>query len=99
MNLVNSHKYLLFYVLSFVVLFLPVCSSAQKYGEKDFYLIDSLNLKILSERDKKLIDTSLVKYHDIKEDTSKFEILQHIVDECWDNDVWPRYNHLLIGKS
>jgi len=73
-------------------------SYGQKYGDKDFYLIDSLRVDQLSTPDKELLDTSLVLYHNTLNDTSELEILEHIVDNCWNDDVWPRYNQFLKNR-
>jgi serine phosphatase RsbU (regulator of sigma subunit) len=81
---------------------------AQNYGDKKFYLIDSLNLDKVSESDKILIDTSLTLYHHETHDTTKLDLIEHIVDECWDENIWPVYNafifeqahkHLLVAPS
>ena len=68
---------------------------AQKYGDQDFYLIDSLRIQQLSQSDKELIDTSLLLYHNTLNDTVELGILEHIVDNCWNDNVWPRYNQYL----
>lgn len=71
-------------------------SYSQKFADKNFYLIDSLDLKKISEYDLELIDTTLTLYHKAKEDTTKFKLLEHIVDECWNSKVWPKYNIYLL---
>jgi serine phosphatase RsbU (regulator of sigma subunit)/TPR repeat protein len=71
---------------------------AQNFGDQEFYLIDSLSISKLSDNDKKLIDTSLVIYHSTLEDTVEFAMLENIVDNCWNEDVWPRYNDFLIKR-
>ena len=97
---IELKKSITLFILSSVLIVFTNNTYAQKFGNQDFYLIDSLNIDDLSVQDKLLIDTSLTRYHDIIEDTSKFEILQHIVDECWNNKVWPKYNsHLLFLLS
>lgn len=91
MKFIFSFTTLLFVFLHFGV-------KSQNYGDKNFYLIDSLDLNQVSQRDKILIDSSLKIYHSTLVDTLEFEILQHLVDECWDNDIWPRYNQFLIER-
>ena len=43
---------------------------AQKYGDKNYFLVDSLNLESLSEDDLSLLNEALNKYHNAKYDTS-----------------------------
>ena len=56
-----------------VILILTVYSLqsivAQTFADKKFYLLDSLNLETLLERDKILIDTLLQEFHKAKEDS------------------------------
>jgi serine phosphatase RsbU (regulator of sigma subunit) len=72
---------------------------AQNYGEKKFYLIDSLNLDKISESDKILLDTSLNLYHKAHHDTVKLDLIEHIVDECWDESIWPVYNSFIFEQA
>ncbi len=76
----------------------PFLGQSQNWGDQEFYLIDSLNLNQLSDDDKELIDTSLVIYHSTMVDTIELAMLENIVDNCWDEEVWPKYNELLIKK-
>lgn len=71
--------------------------NAQEFADKKFYLIDSLKLETLSKNDRELIDTTLKKLHLLNknEDTSKVKLLSHIVEECWNDEVWPKYNEYL----
>ena len=69
---------------------------SQEYGDKDFYLLDSLDLSTISAYDKAIIDSSLLIYHNTLEDSVQLEMLEYIVDNCWDPMVWPRYNNFLI---
>ncbi|MBK9592011.1 MAG: tetratricopeptide repeat protein [Crocinitomicaceae bacterium] len=71
----------------------------QNYGDKKFYLIDSLNLDNISDSDKELIDTSLALYHLEKHDTTKLDLIEHIVDECWDESIWPIYNSFIFEHA
>jgi serine phosphatase RsbU (regulator of sigma subunit)/Tfp pilus assembly protein PilF len=73
-------------------------TKAQTFADKSFYLLDSLNLETLLERDKILIDTLLQEYHESKEDSIKLNCLNVLISEC-ENEVWVRYNNLLIDKS
>jgi len=64
----------------------------QNFADKDYYLIDSLNLEALTEIDRHLVDSCLKVYHKAKEDTSKIHAIEFIIGESWDDKVWPKYN-------
>lgn len=66
--------------------------SAQNFSNKDYYLIDSLVVSELSINEKKLIDSALVKYHQATHDTIKINAINIIVEESWNDFVWPKYN-------
>lgn len=65
---------------------------AQNFADKAYYLVDSLDLNALTEDDKKLIETSLKEYHIAKDDTSKINAIIDIVEESFDDNVYPKYN-------
>lgn len=67
---------------------------AQRYGDKDFFLIDSLNLEELSENDRIILNEALNKYHNSKHDTSKLRALE-LISENLMHDVWIKYNLLV----
>lgn len=69
---------------------------AQNYGDKSHYLIDSLDISNLNDKDEKLIDSCLEVYHTAKDDTSKIKAIRYIVEESWDDNVWPKYNWCLF---
>lgn len=85
-------------VILILIVFSIQYAKTQNFADKSFYLIDSLNLTTLLERDKILIDTLLQEYHNSKEDSVKLNCLNVLVSEC-ENEVWVRYNNLLIDKS
>jgi len=67
--------------------------------EKNFYLVDSLDYELLDESDRVLIDTTLQLYHQEKTDTVRLNLLNHLVNYCSDQKVWPLYNTLLKALS
>lgn len=75
-----------------LILFISISVSAQNFANKKFYLVDSLVYENLSETDKRLIDSSLNVFHKAKTDTSKIHAVNKIVDQSWDDQVWPKYN-------
>ena len=72
---------------------------AQNYADKEYYLVDSLDLDALTETDLQIVDSCLKVYHKAKYDTSKINAINVIVEESWDENVYPKYNdwvHLFV---
>jgi len=76
--------------IAFLCLFLSL--NAQEYVDKKYYLIDSLDLSSASSKEKTLLESSLKEYHSSKHDTLKLKAISHLVENSWDNKIWPRYN-------
>lgn len=82
------------------VLVLSANSLAQNpnYAAKEFYLVDSLDLNLVSEEDKKFMDSCLTDYHAAPNDTMRIHSLMGIVNNVWNNDVWPLYNRYILHR-
>lgn len=74
-------------------------STAQNYADKEYFLIDSLDISKVSNQDKFLMDSCLSLYHSSKDDTAKITAITTIVEESWDNNVWPKYNLWIYNHS
>ena len=57
------------------------------YGQKKFYLIDSLDLNLISTTDKKFVDSCLTEFHQAKHDTLRVQALIGIVNNVWNDNV------------
>ncbi len=77
---------------SILLLLISLQGVAQKFADKEYYLVDSIVLKELSATNKQLIDSCLKVYHKAKEDTSKIKAIEFLVDKCSDDRVYPKYN-------
>ena len=64
----------------------------QQYGSAEKYLVDSLDLQAISPRDAALVDSMLTTYHECSNDTCRVNAISVIVEESWDDAVWPKYN-------
>lgn len=71
-------------------------TQAQVSADKEYYLIDSLDLSQLSSTDRILIDSILDLYHQSSVDSVRLQLLNVIVSECWNDDVWPLYNDYIF---
>ena len=87
----KQHVILVFILLS------NICW-AQNFADKNFYLVDSLDVSQLHENDKSLIDSLMKEYHQTKEDTVHLSLLNKLVSEC-ENKIWIKYNELIIKKA
>jgi len=70
-------------------------SVAQNFADVDYYLIDKLEIDKVSKTDKLLMDSCLQIFHKTNDDTVKAAAIKTIVEESWDDNVWPKYNDWL----
>jgi serine phosphatase RsbU (regulator of sigma subunit)/Tfp pilus assembly protein PilF len=87
--------------IGLVTLFLLVaCANlfSQDFADKEYYLVDSLDLNTLSQPDRSAIDSLLNEYHLEKEDSSKLNKLTTLISLCED-DIWVKYNEILKNKA
>lgn len=87
--------------IGLVKLFLLVaCANlfSQDFADKEYYLVDSLDLNTLSQPDRSVIDSLLNEYHLEKEDSSKLNKLTTLISLCED-DIWVKYNEILKNKA
>ena len=77
-------------ILFFIVF--SIAGFSQNFADKEYYLVDSLEIDKVSESDKKLLDSCLTFFHQALDDTSNLKGVHTIVEESWDENVWPKYN-------
>ena len=78
-------------IVHFFLLF-SFSAFGQKYADKSYYLIDSLDLSKVSEADIGLIESNLKEYHKSDNDSLKYQFVDHIIEGSWDVEIWPKYN-------
>jgi tetratricopeptide (TPR) repeat protein len=87
--------------IALITLFLLVeCTSlfSQNFADKEYYIVESLDLNSLNQTDKALIDSLLIEYHQEKEDSSKLELLLTLISSC-ENEIWVKYNDFVKNKA
>ena len=94
----KTHLIYSLFALSGFLSFSGFSQNAQ-IAPKDFYLVDSLDLNLVSEEDKKWIDSCLTVYHAASNDTMRINAVMGIVNAIWNNDVWPLYNRYIITSD
>jgi len=69
-----------------------ISSQAQHYGDKNYYLVDSLDVDKLVPNEQKLLHTSLINFHKTNNQELKLQAINIIVENSWDDNVWHKYN-------
>lgn len=78
----------------FLLLLFFLCfeTYGQDYAPAETYLVDSLDLSAISEKDRTLIDSILTVYRGCEDEICKLKAIGTIVQDSWDANVWPKYN-------
>jgi serine phosphatase RsbU (regulator of sigma subunit) len=84
-------------VASLFAILISLSSFSQK--GKDYFLLDSVGYDSLSLSDKALLDSILPLYHKAKNDTTRFRLLNGLVEGLNAEKLWPRYNILVHGMT
>ena len=85
-----------------VIFFLLVCSfftQAQNYGDKNYYLVDSLDLNNIIPSEKELIQNSLSKYYNAKSVEFKLKAINSLIENSFADSVWPKYNQWMYDYT
>lgn len=69
------------------------------FSDPEYFLVESLDQIPLSTEDSALVLSKMNSYHQAKQDTSRLAILEDLIDECWNDDVWPLYNSEIIEQT
>ncbi len=73
-----------------LALFLQVVD-AQDFADKKNYLVDSLVLNEIDEKERFYLDSILTVYHNSSIDSIKFNALENYIEYSQYNDVWSKY--------
>lgn len=65
---------------------------AQNFADKSHYLVDSLDLSLLTPRDTELLNNSLKKFHQSSSDTAKISALDPICSDMMSTE-WVKYQY------
>lgn len=85
---------------SAILLLCFFCAVAQNdFSNPDYFLVESLDQIPLSAEDSALVQSKMSLYHQAKQDTSRLAILEDLIDECWNDEVWPLYNDVVLRKT
>ncbi|MCE3294857.1 MAG: protein serine/threonine phosphatase [Crocinitomicaceae bacterium] len=96
----SIHCFLLYKIrllFLFGLLVLANNTYSQKFADKKFYLLDSLDLEGVEKVEIGLLKVNLEKYHQTKSFPEKITYLAVISETSQENLIWPRYNSLIIS--
>ncbi|MBK6952003.1 MAG: CHAT domain-containing protein [Crocinitomicaceae bacterium] len=79
-------------LVTLLFIFLSIQSFGQKFADKNFYLVDSLEYNNVSPEYQFMIDNNLKYFHAATTDMERVTWVNQIVKLCWDENVWPKYN-------
>ena len=82
-------------LIHILLLLVSFSGLAQNYADKNYYLVDSLDLDAIRESDQKLIESSLELFHKATNDTSKVNALNDICANMVHED-WEKYQRLQL---
>lgn len=86
-----SHRFYKYLLLVSMFLFV-IKSNGQTFADKNYYLVDSLDMGAIVEKEKIIIDASLTEYHSTTQDSIKINALFNIINQSLDPYVWNKYN-------
>ncbi len=75
-----------------VLILFGIVGNAQNFGDKAFYLVDSLDLEDLSQQDRKLLDSCLFGFAKAQEDTAALSWIIVLTDLVDNDDVGEQYS-------
>ncbi len=77
---------------------LALMQNVKSQQDKNYYLIDSIDVTSLSKFDKTLMDSIMLLYYKADKDTTKLQLLDVLVNNCSET-IWPKYNNYVNGLS
>ncbi|HET6243925.1 MAG: tetratricopeptide repeat protein [Bacteroidetes bacterium] len=84
------------FLFSILFSFFFIDINANQQG-REYFLVDSVNYNELPLHDKAILDSLLPLFHKAKHDTIKLNLLGAIVEQCMDDNLWPKYNLLMFN--
>lgn len=93
----KNKLYSSFFILIYIQVFFS-CTTiyAQNFADKNYYLVDSLELSSISLKNQKIIETALQQFHSATNDSIKVEAVYSIVKKSKTLSIWGRYNHWIV---
>jgi serine phosphatase RsbU (regulator of sigma subunit)/Tfp pilus assembly protein PilF len=81
------------FIVSILILLISLKGISQNFADKEYYLIDSLNLEEFSDSDQDILEKSLSIFHQSKSDIGKIYALNNICNNLIHID-WRKYQFL-----
>ncbi len=81
------------------ILTYPSWINAQNSHDSNWYLVKSPYLLNMNPVDSLLLDTFMVKYHKESSNEKKMQLLDELIENCNNDNIWPLYNEILYTLS
>lgn len=95
----KNKLYSSFFIFIYIQVFFSCTTiSAQNFADKNYYLVDSLELESISSKDQLLIKNSLEQFHTTVNDSVKLDVVYNIVKKSEAEDIWGKYNEWIIDR-
>lgn len=82
----------------YFLLFFSFFELNAQFASKEKYLLDSLDLHLLHEEDKVILDSVLSIYHNAT-DSVQIECLSFLAENLADDDLWVKYNEEMLAYA
>ncbi len=86
-----------FISILFILFF--VVGYSQNYADKKAYLVDSIDLSLLTPPELDYLNTELDKFKKSDNDTLKLYTLSLIVERIYEAQIWTKYNRLMLEMA
>ncbi len=84
-----------------VILFLvfTYLAGQAQFLDKSFYLVDSIQKTVSNKNDFILIEKNVKLIKSATQDTVKLKLINELVENCNDENIWPKYNRLMYTMA
>ena len=93
----KNKLYSSFFIFIYIQVFFSCTTiSAQNFADKNYYLVDSLELESISSKDQLLIKNSLEQFHNAENDSIKIDLVYNLVTKLKNKIVQEKYNFWIL---
>jgi two-component system LytT family sensor kinase len=82
--------------LVYLLIFSLSIRSYAQTKDKNWLLVDGIDYKRIHPTNKYLLDSILTVYHKATHDSIRLRLLNYFVENCSDDDLWPKFNDYML---
>jgi tetratricopeptide (TPR) repeat protein len=86
-------------ILLSLFIFISFTGYSQDILDKNVYLVDSLDYEKISPENQFLLNSYIQYYHDSDDEMYKISVINEIVRNCFDINIWTRYNKVVAQMA